>query len=95
MEGNKMKIDRIYYEELRSDYIDEKWTNKKVGMGATIRYPQEDISMNLDELKVRVRFELNKDDTKPNYEEKYKQLLKDTVKNIEKEIEYIEDDIPF
>jgi len=90
-----MKIDRIYYEELKSIYLDGKWMNKKVGIGASIVLHQDDISICLNELKTRVQFELNKDDTKPNYEEKYKQLLKDTVKNIENEIELIEDDIPF
>ena len=92
-----MKIDKIYYEELKSIYIDGKWMNKKVGIGASLDDENGQLSNRLDDLKVIARRELNRDDNviKPDHEEKYKQLLKDTVKNIENEIELIEDDIPF
>ena len=95
-----MKIDKIYYEELRSVFIDGKWANRKIGIGATLNDESGQLSDHIDDLKIIVRREL--DNLNGEYvggdSEKYaktKAYLINVATNIKKEIEFIDSGMPF
>jgi len=89
-----MKISKVYYEELRSVYIDGKWTSKKIG--AEVEIEGRDIpSENLDYAKHWVRgnldVEIEVEDNK-----KYKKAFEKISKSVQNEIDKIEvDDLLF
>lgn len=85
-----MKIDKIYYEELRSVFIDGKWANKRLGVGASLDDENDQLSNRLDDLKTIVKRELDRDTIEP--ENKYEKLLEDIIIKVEA---LKEDDVPF
>jgi len=92
-----MKIDKIYYEELRSVSIDGKWTNKKIGVGASLDNENGQLSNRIDDLKVIVKRELDRE-TIGDDSDKYKnakELLLNIATNIKSEIELIDSGLPF
>ena len=95
-----MNINQIYYEELRSFNVDNKWRNRKIGIGASLDNENGKLSERLDDLKIIVRRELDRLDKNEigNDSDKYKnakEFLENTAENIKREIELIDSGMPF
>jgi len=95
-----MNINQIYYEELRSFNVDNKWRNRKIGIGASLDNENGKLSERLDDLKIIVRRELDRLDKNEigNDSDKYKnakEFLENTAENIKREIELIDSGLPF
>jgi len=95
-----MKINQIYYEELRSFLVNGKWTNRKFGIGASLNEENGKLSEHLNDLKVIVRRELDRLDREVigNDSDKYenaKDFLMGMVENIKREVELIDSGMPF
>lgn len=88
-----MKIDKVYYEELKSVFIDGKWANKKVGIGATIDNSIESIPFAMFKLKELVKRELRTEEKERGL--KYKEVVEQNIKHLKSEMEHIENDCPF
>ena len=89
-----MKISKVYYEELRSVCIGNKWTNKKIGVEVLVG-SIESISECLNYAKSVVRTQL---DLEVGIEDnkKYKKAFEKVKKSLQYEVDKIgEDDIPF
>ena len=95
-----MNINQIYYEELRSFNVDNKWRNRKIGIGASLDNENGKLSERLNDLQVIVKRELDRLDRKviENNSDKYqnaKELLINTAENIKREVEIIDSGLPF
>ena len=95
-----MNINQIYYEELRSFNVDNKWRNRKIGIGASLDNENGKLSERLDDLKIIVKRELDRLDKNEigNDSDKYKnakEFLENTAENIKREIELIDSGMPF
>ena len=93
-----MKINQIYYEELRSFLVDGKWTNRKFGIGASLNEENGKLSERLNDLQVIVKRELDRLDREiiGNDLDKYKKaFLENEAENIKREIELIDVGNPF
>ena len=94
-----MKINKIYYEELRSVIIDGKWTNRKIGVGASLDNENGQLSERINDLKVIVRRELdNLDRETINDSDKYKEAkrcLLNIATSIKDEVDLIDSGMPF
>mgnify|MGYP001126326969 CR=1 FL=1 len=75
-----MEITKIYYEELRSEQINGKWTSKKIGAEVSVK-ENDVLSENLEYVKNYVKRNLDNED----YAEKTaKQMLDDIRKQAKK-----------
>ena len=95
-----MNINQIYYEELKSFNVDNKWRNRKIGIGASLDNENGKLSERLDDLKIIVKRELDRLDKNEigNDSDKYKnakEFLENTAENIKREIELIDSGMPF
>jgi len=95
-----MKINQIYYEELRSFCINGKWSNRKFGIGASLDEENGKLSEHLNDLKIIVRRELDRLDREVigNDSDKYenaKEFLMGIAENIKREVELIDSGMPF
>ena len=95
-----MKINQIYYEELRSFNVDNKWRNRKIGIGASLDNENGKLSERLDDLKIIVRRELDRLDKEVtvNGSDKYEnaiEFLMGMAANIKREVEIIDSGLPF
>jgi len=95
-----MNINQIYYEELRSFNVDNKWRNRKIGIGASLDNENGKLSERLDDLKIIVRRELDRLDKEVtvNGSDKYenaKEFLMGMAADIKREVEIIDSGLPF
>lgn len=88
-----MKISKVYYEELRSVCIDNKWTNKRIGaeVGDFGSFPEEGLMHAKEFVRVNLDKEVEVEDNK-----KYKKAFEKIRATVVNEVDKIEeDDIPF
>ena len=78
--GDDVNIKRIYYEELRSECVNGKWTSKKIGALVSVE-KDDNCNFCLEYAKEYVRRNLDRE----NYAEKTtKQMLEDIQKQAKK-----------
>lgn len=85
-----MKISKVYYEELRSVCIDNKWTNKRIGAEVIIE-EADSITECLNYAKSVVRIKLD-EEVEVEDNKKYKRAFEKIKKSMQYEIGKIEED---
>lgn len=85
-----MKISKVYYEELRSVCVDDKWTNKKIGVEVEVG-EHDMVSENLKYAKSWVRGKLD-GEVEIEDNKKYKEAFEKVRKSVEYELGKIEEE---